>query len=68
MATRCHRGAREGDQQQRAGRSQIFRYGTREHAAVSSETGDVCEVTLVPRDRERSKNAGWSGNLVVPPT
>ena len=30
--------------------AQIFRYGTREHAAVSSGTGDVCEVAVVPLD------------------
>jgi len=29
--------------------TQIFRYGTCEHAAVSSEMSDVREVTVVPR-------------------
>jgi hypothetical protein len=48
-----------------AASSQIFRYGTREHAAVSSETGDFCEVALVPRDRDRSRNLNLSGDLVV---
>jgi hypothetical protein len=50
-----------------AASSQIFRYGTREHAAVSSETGDFCEATLVPRDRDRSGNLNLSGDLVVLP-
>lgn len=44
--------------------SKIFRYGTREHAAVSS-AGKFCEVTLVPRDRDRSRDLNLSGDLVV---
>jgi hypothetical protein len=36
--------------------AQIFRYGTCEHAAVSSEKGDVCKATVVPRDRASSED------------
>jgi hypothetical protein len=58
---------REGGSSNEKSGAQIFRYGTCEHAAVSSGMGDVCEVTVVPRDRASSKDLDLRSNLGVFP-